>query len=85
MQGLLGVLKEIRSALDQGPAVHPVSELPKLFSSQPFTVPAVQLSDHPVKTDSLGIDVDMDIGKLPDCWPALILELCNILSLLFLK
>lgn len=59
-QGLLGVIK---SALEQEPAAHPASELPKLFSSQPFTVPAMQPSDLS-KTDSLGLDIDLEIGKL---------------------
>jgi hypothetical protein len=58
-QGLLGVLK---SALEQEPAVHPASELPKVFSSQPFTVPVMKPSDLS-KTDSMGLDIDMEIGK----------------------
>lgn len=59
-QGLLGVIK---SALEQEPASHPASELPKLFSTQPFTVPEIQPSDLS-KTDSLGLDIDLEIGKL---------------------
>lgn len=59
-QGLLGVLK---SALELEPAEHPASELPKLFSSQPFTVPVMKPSDLS-KTDSLGLDIDMEIDDI---------------------
>lgn len=58
-QGLLGVLQ---SALIQEPAIHPASELPKLFATQPFTIPEVQPYDLS-KTDSLGVDIDQEIGK----------------------
>lgn len=58
-QGFLGAIK---SALELEPAVHPASELPKLFSSQPFTVPEIQPSDLS-KTDSLGLDIDLEIGR----------------------
>lgn len=59
-QGLLGVIK---STLEPENAVHPADQLSKLFSSQPFTAPVNQPSDLSVKTDSLGIDVDLEIGE----------------------
>ncbi|KAG0570226.1 hypothetical protein KC19_6G145700 [Ceratodon purpureus] len=59
-QGLLGVIK---SALEQEPTLHPASELPKLFSSQPFDVPVIQPFDLS-KTDSLGLDIDLEIDDI---------------------
>lgn len=60
-QGLLGVIK---STLEPENAVHPADQLSKLFSSQPFTAPVNQPSDLSVKTDSLGIDVDLEIDDI---------------------
>ena len=59
-QGFLGVLK---GAIEQESG-HPASELPKLFSTRPFTVPAVQPSNLSIKTDSLGLDIDLEIGMV---------------------
>jgi hypothetical protein len=66
-QGLLGVLMEFKSSLEQGPAVHSASELPKLLSSQPFTIPSVLPSDlgSPSDSSALDTDVNLEIGIAP--------------------
>ncbi|CAK9191089.1 unnamed protein product [Sphagnum troendelagicum] len=66
-QGLLGVLMEFKSSLEQGPAVHSASELPKLLSSQPFTIPSVLPSDlgSPSDSSALDTDINLEIGIAP--------------------
>ncbi|CAK9192647.1 unnamed protein product [Sphagnum jensenii] len=66
-QGLLGVLMEFKSSLEQGPAVHSASELPKLLSLQPFTIPSVLPSDlgSPSDSSALDTDINLEIGIAP--------------------
>jgi hypothetical protein len=58
---------EFKSSLEQGPAVHSASELPKLLSSQPFTIPSVLPSDLGSPSDSSALDtgVNLEIGIAP--------------------
>lgn len=64
MEGLLkgvvgGVIKELKNALDpEVQHVHSASELPKLFSTRPFTIPLTNRPKSEVSSDNL------DIGKL---------------------
>lgn len=62
MQSLIGVMKDIKSANEQAPTVHPSSELPRLFSSRPFTMISSDIrSKGSAESESSGLE----IGRLP--------------------
>ncbi|BBN19258.1 protein MpTOMOSYN11 [Marchantia polymorpha subsp. ruderalis] len=70
MEGLLkgvvgGVIKELKNALDpEVQHVHSASELPKLFSTRPFTIPLTNRPKSEVSSDNLDID-DIDVDDMP--------------------